>query len=1067
MPSLVFDDPIQQAAHASWSAGFVFADLTQDPKDPGQISVWHPWTRERGKAFDQKLSALGAKLGRRKNDEWRLPASTTNLRALEHLAGDLFDPTERLEDWFFAEVERLNSLDNLASSSSDAVLSAHTVEEAPKIARMAHAYQRAGIVFGATTRRFGLFDQPGLGKAQPVSEPVLTPAGWVKMGDLEVGSLVIGSNGRPTRVSGVFPQGEREVVEVTFSDGSVVRCDWDHLWQVKTKDHRNAGLVGWTKTARELKEMGLYIERGTRKRFSIPMTSPVEFNPVDLPLDPYLIGLLLGDGGLSGHSAFLTTDRCIRNFGLTLPDDVRVVQTEEIGAYTGTYRLNGLAKHLRPLGMMGCKSEDKSIPSVYLRGSSEDRIALLQGLLDTDGTTVSGRDGKAGTTIEYGTVSKTLSVQVRELVQSLGGTVSIQEKIPTYTSKGERLEGQLFYRMVLSLPSGVTPFRLPRKLKRWVPRSKYEPSRSIVSIEGTGVFEEAQCISVEAGDHLYLTKHYVATHNTLQCFGAVVEAGITGDILVLAPTAAVAITWPDELAMWLPEDEVVVVNGDGKRRKQMLHAALDVEPTAKRRWFIVNLEMARTEWVKPSTEVRYPKTGPNKRNGTDPRKREFPVPGWWDYKYPELFGSFTIKEEYEEQVDGETVKKTREVIVEYDAWATIVVDESHRGLITKTSIPQDQTLIRAGMGMLPLEEGGLKIAMSGTPMRGKVENLWGTLNWLYPELYSSYWDWVERWFTFVELDDGKSVIDTLDESKSGEFYRDIQPYILRRTKKEVRAELPDKLYAGTPLPDEFGRVDETSPVGHWLEMHPKQAKAYAEIVAEAETRLESGILAANGRLAELVRMKQFASSYGDIETYLDSEGDEAVRFKPLLPSNKFDWIVEFLESLGITKNPTVEYDEDGNPEYRKVVIASQFTSLIDLYDRELTKKGIKCLKITGKVNTKTRVEAAKTWQNGEDGPRVFLLNTMAGGVALTLDSADDLILVDETFIPDEQEQVEDRIHRVSRMHQVTIHYLRSLGTVEETIAMTTSIREKMTKLLLDGERGVKFFKKLVTPIKRS
>lgn len=742
MPSLVFDDPIQQAAHASWSAGFVFADLTQDPKDPGQISVWHPWTRERGKAFDQKLSALGAKLGRRKNDEWRLPASTTNLRALEHLAGDLFDPTERLEDWFFAEVERLNSLDNLASSSSDAVLSAHTVEEAPKIARMAHAYQRAGIVFGATTRRFGLFDQPGLGK-------------------------------------------------------------------------------------------------------------------------------------------------------------------------------------------------------------------------------------------------------------------------------------------------------------------------------------------------------------TLQCFGAVVEAGITGDILVLAPTAAVAITWPDELAMWLPEDDFVVVNGDGKRRKQLLHAALDVEPTAKRRWFIVNLEMARTEWVKPSTEVRYPKTGPNKRNGTDPRKREFPVPGWWDYKYPELFGSFTIEEEYEEEVaidkrvtvdenTGEyevsgdtegmapkTVKKTREVIVEYDAWATIVVDESHRGLITKTSIPQDQTLIRAGMGMLPLEEGGLKIAMSGTPMRGKVENLWGTLNWLYPELYSSYWDWVERWFTFVELDDGKSVIDTLDENKSGEFYRDIQPYILRRTKKEVRAELPDKLYAGTPLPDEFGRVDETSPVGHWLEMHPKQAKAYAEIVAEAETRLESGILAANGRLAELVRMKQFASSYGDIETYLDSEGDEAVRFKPLLPSNKFDWIVEFLESLGITKNPTVEYDEDGNPEYRKVVIASQFTSLIDLYDRELTKKGIKCLKITGKVNTKTRVESAKTWQNGEDGPRVFLLNTMAGGVALTLDSADDLILVDETFIPDEQEQVEDRIHRVSRMHQVTIHYLRSLGTVEETIAMTTSIREKMTKLLLDGERGVKFFKKLVTPIKRS
>lgn len=1051
MPSLLFDDPIQQAAHASWSAGFVFADLTQDPKDPGQISVWHPWTRERGKAFDQKLSALGAKLGRRKNDEWRLPASTTNLRALEHLAGDLFDPTERLEDWFFAEVERLNSLDNLASSSSDAVLSAHTVEEAPKIARMAHAYQRAGIVFGATTRRFGLFDQPGLGKASPVSEPILTPSGWVKMGDIRVGDRVVGADGCPTEVLGVFPQGKREVVEVTFSDGTVVRCDWDHLWQVRTKDHRRAGLPGWTRTARELKDMGLYVENGKRKRFDIPMVAPVQFDSEPYPLDAYTVGVLIGDGSTSQrHGVWITTDHEIIQ-GMSLPKPASLTRDE--GIY-GDYFLPGLSRILRDLGLSEKKAEQKSIPEPLLHGSVGDRIALLQGLLDTDGAPVSSRGG-ASTSIEYGTVSSRLSADVVELVQSLGGTASVQEKIPTFTHKGEKRVGQLYYRMCLHLPSGITPFRLQRKLDRWVPRSKYEPSRSIVSIEGTGEYEQAQCIRVAAADSLYVTTNYVVTHNTLQCFGAVVEAGITGDILVLAPTAAVAITWPDELAMWLPEDDVVVVNGDGKRRKQMLHAALDVEPTAKRRWFIVNLEMARSEWVKPGVEVRYPKTGPNKRNGTDPRKREFPVPGWWDYKYPELFGSFTIEE------DGQ------EVVVEYDAWATIVVDESHRGLITKTSIPQDQTLIRAGMGMLPLEEGGLKIAMSGTPMRGKVENLWGTLNWLYPELYSSYWDWVERWFTFVELDDGKSVIDTLDESKSGEFYRDIQPYILRRTKKEVRAELPDKLYAGTPLPDEFGRVDETSPVGHWLEMHPKQAKAYAEIVAEAETRLESGILAANGRLAELVRMKQFASSYGDIETYLDSEGDEAVRFKPLLPSNKFDWIVEFLESLGITKNPTVEYDEDGNPEYRKVVIASQFTSLIDLYDRELTKKGIKCLKITGKVNTKTRVEAAKTWQNGEDGPRVFLLNTMAGGVALTLDSADDLILVDETFIPDEQEQVEDRIHRVSRMHQVTIHYLRSLGTVEETIAMTTSIREKMTKLLLDGERGVKFFKKLVTPIKRS
>ena len=538
---------------------------------------------------------------------------------------------------------------------------------------------------------------------------------------------------------------------------------------------------------------------------------------------------------------------------------------------------------------------------------------------------------------------------------------------------------------------------------------------------------------------------------TLQTLGAMVEADVEGDILVMAPTAAVAITWPDELKTWLPQDEVLPVYGPGPKRHQMIADALRRPRTTKRRWFILNLEMGRAEWVKGGKEFRL-----NKRSG---QKEWMNKPGWWNYSYPELFGRFQWR-----KTKGRTVVEEGEF--DWDAeWASIVVDESHRCLITNTATAQGQTLVRAGMGQLKLKEGGLKLALSGTPMRGKPENLWGTLNWLYPEVYTAYWPWVGQWFV-IWGEKGDKTIEGLDETKASEFYRDIKSIMLRRTKREVLKELPDKLYAGTPLPDESGFVDEHSPVGHWVEMTPKQAKAYTEIATQAETSLESGVLVANGVLAELTRLKQFATCFGDIKSVPDNSGDVDYVFEPKLPSAKFDWLVEFLDSLGINKNASMEPEEDGSEEVRKVVVASQFTGILDVFEAELNKKGIKTLKITGKVKAKDRIAAKARFQE-EGGPRVFLLNTAAGGVSLTLDAADDLVFLDETWIPDDQEQVEDRIHRASRMHQVTIHYLRSLGTVEENIALTTGSRERVIKKLLDGERGVGFARKLLTPIKRT
>ncbi|AYB69174.1 DNA helicase [Gordonia phage Emianna] len=518
---------------------------------------------------------------------------------------------------------------------------------------------------------------------------------------------------------------------------------------------------------------------------------------------------------------------------------------------------------------------------------------------------------------------------------------------------------------------------------------------------------------------------------TLQTIGAMAEAQLTGDILVAAPSIAVATTWPDELALWAPSEECIPVMGTGPKRKKILDD-LGPAPTNRRRWIIINLEMMRSEWVKP-TQVRRP----HKRTG---KMGLFNEPGWWDHKYPQLH--------------------ERE-------WSAFVVDESHRCLICHSATPQSQTQVRAGAGMIKVADNGMRIALSGTPFRGKPENLWGTLNWLDPKKYHAYYTWLQQWFHVlgdVRSSEGKRgnvEVAGLDETKAKLFYEDIAPIMLRRTKKEVRAELPDKLYAGTPLPHpDTGIIDENSPVGHWLEMSPKQAKAYHEIAEQAETMLDSGILVANSFLAELTRLKQFAICHGDIQTYL-KDGEEAYRFLPKMPSAKFDWLVDFLDTLGINKHSSIEPDE----EERKVVVASQFTSILDMFEIELNRIGIECLKVTGKVSQAQRKANKDRWQQ-PGGPRVFLLNTQAGGVSLTLDAADDLVFLDETWIPDEQEQVEDRIHRVSRIHQVTIHYLRTIGTVEENIAFTAGNRERLTKLLIDGQRGVNFAKALLTPIKR-
>lgn len=291
-----------------------------------------------------------------------------------------------------------------------------------------------------------------VGKGGTLSEKILTPSGWTTYGEIEVGDQVVGSNGKPTRVDGVFPRGVLDVYKVTFTDGTCLRVDGEHLWSVSTSRRLWANEADLVLSTEDL--MGRMTNRTRDTRFFVPAVAPVEFvDPGDRPLDPYVLGALIGDGSITANVDLTSADPFIPEF----------------------------------------------IPKQYLLAPVADRLAVLQGLMDTDGS-----PDADGSHAEFGTSSPQLAKDVQFLVESLGGHAQIKVKKTTHLD---------CHRLHVVLPPGIVPFRLPRKVDRYKLRQKTH-RRAIAGIEPDGR-DEVVCISVEADDSLYVTEHFIVTHNTM------------------------------------------------------------------------------------------------------------------------------------------------------------------------------------------------------------------------------------------------------------------------------------------------------------------------------------------------------------------------------------------------------------------------------------------------------------------------------------------------------------------------------------------------------------------------
>lgn len=372
-----------------------------------------------------------------------------------------------------------------------------------------------GIPMGKLVEFYG--EEHG-GKALGLDCDILTPNGYKKMRDIHIGDAVISGQGQATTVVGVYPQGVKPMYRFTFADHTTIDCSDEHLWAVNY--HGAHGIRQEVLSANELYKCYKSKKNGRNYfKYSIPtpIVSDID-NGQKLLIDPYLLGVLLGDGGLNG--------RCV-NVCLSEPDlvekvsnivnddwDMKLTSTDGLnyrivhrGKITNQYSRNmTLRQALNNLGLH-CKPIDKHIPKEYLYTSVENRILLLQGLYDTDGYT-----DKSGA-LNFDTSSPQLSNDFAFLVRSLGGIDMVTSSLGRYKKDDSWIECNTTYHHRLIFRNGIMPCTSKKHLLRYNSDRVGMYYRKIVDITPIAPVE-CQCIKVDADCHTFIAENVTVTHNT-------------------------------------------------------------------------------------------------------------------------------------------------------------------------------------------------------------------------------------------------------------------------------------------------------------------------------------------------------------------------------------------------------------------------------------------------------------------------------------------------------------------------------------------------------------------------
>jgi len=345
---------------------------------------------------------------------------------------------------------------------------------------------------------------PNAGKGHPYSTPIMTPEGWNNIENLKIGDTVAAGDGSWTKLNGVFHRGPQQIFRVEFSDKTWIECDYEHLWSVQ-REHGRSRVKKWD----ILPTYALLARPYFRHtgRLQIPRSGVVHFPERKVPIDPYTLGVLLGDGSLSRGTPNITTldSEIIKR--VNLHHEISKIKKTNKNNRCPSYGVLGITSYLRDLGLFGKRSWEKHIPLDYLLNSYQNQILILRGLMDTDGTV-----SKTGKSVSFTSTSQRLAEDVIFLIRSLGEKAVMGKVRRTYfRHNGEKKRGRESYTIHISI-KGFNPFFLNRKAVRVTPFRKRN-NKVITAIVPVGI-KDSICLSVEHPDGLYIAKDFIVTHNT-------------------------------------------------------------------------------------------------------------------------------------------------------------------------------------------------------------------------------------------------------------------------------------------------------------------------------------------------------------------------------------------------------------------------------------------------------------------------------------------------------------------------------------------------------------------------
>ena len=364
-----------------------------------------------------------------------------------------------------------------------------------------------------------------LGKELADYEPVITPRGEIPIGEIKVGDIAFGRDGKETIVTHVFPQGVKPIFRMYLLDGRYIDSGLEHQWTVITNKGER------TYTTRELLGKKLSYEHkksGKSYPFKLPECKPVQFPEKEFIIPPYLLGILLGDGKLGGGiPQFSSKDGEVNKYIQECLSEEYVISTDinskKSTGYDCSFYIkyigkdkykkdpkghNPISREIKRLGLTGNFSK-KFIPEEYKYASVEQRMELLRGLLDSDGSA----NSEGG--IEFSVKNERLANDVSWLCRSLGIRCQqgyenlgwIEKEFP-----GGKVRNIYSEKWRVYIRTDLDVFKLERKRQR-IKNRKRTSAVSIERIEYIGD-HSATCIMVDNDDHLFLTKDFIVTHNS-------------------------------------------------------------------------------------------------------------------------------------------------------------------------------------------------------------------------------------------------------------------------------------------------------------------------------------------------------------------------------------------------------------------------------------------------------------------------------------------------------------------------------------------------------------------------